>query len=137
MGIFLTYESARVLTMKRLFAFLFLLVACFATAQNPSYRLKVLSWSCQFFPRGAIIQGVVQNVSSRAMADLRANVRVVGRGLRVATNSAMLKDRNLAPGEKSSFEVRVKTTFNTSNRCELWFRNAQAIQIEAMVPNPQ
>lgn len=123
--------------MKRFISFFLLALACLSVGQSNAYRLKVVSWSCQLFSRGAIVQGVVQNVSSRTMSDLRANVRVVGRGLRVATNSATLKTRTLAPGQQSSFEVRIKTTFDSATRCELWFRNAQAIQIAALVPDPQ
>jgi len=71
------------------------------------------------------------------MANLRANVRIIGRGLRMASNSALIKDRYLQPGEISTFEVRVRSNFEANGRCELWFRNAQAPQIPTQVPDPK
>lgn len=116
-----------------------LLTLClgFSQAQSMVYRLKVVSWSCQVLSRGAIITGSVINVSSRPMTDLRVNARVSGRGLRMASNSSMIKDRYLQPGEVSTFEVRVRTNFDPTGRCEIWFRNAQAIQIPTQVPFPR
>lgn len=124
--------------MKR---FLVLVVALISSGmvagQSSPHRLRVLSWSCQAFPRGVLIQGTVRNISSRPLQDLRVNARIIGPGLRMATNSAPLQDRNLLPGESARFELRIRTNFDTVSRCELWFRNPKVIQIATLVPNPR
>lgn len=114
-----------------------LVVVGMAVAQPNPYRLRVLSWSCQAFARGVLIQGTVRNISTRPLQDLRVNARVIGPGLRMAANSAPLQDRNLMPGESARFELRVRTNFDSVSRCELWFRNPRAIQIATLVPNPR
>jgi len=114
-----------------------LMVAGIAVAQTSLYRLRVISWSCQSFSRGVLIQGTVRNISSRPLQDLRVNARIVGPGLRLATNSAPLQNRNLLPGESARFELRVRTNFVTVSRCELWFRNPRVIQIATLVPDPR
>lgn len=68
---------------------------------------------------------------------MRVNARIIGPGLRMATNSAPLQDRNLLPGESARFELRIRTNFDTVSRCELWFRNPKVIQIATLVPNPR
>lgn len=123
--------------MKYLYAILLVLTLGLTEAQSGVYRLKVMSWRCQVLSRGAIVTGNVVNISSRPMTDLRANVRVTGRGLRMVSTSALIKDRYLQPGEVSTFEIRMRTNFEPNGRCELWFRNAQAIQIPTQVPNPK
>ncbi|MDW8090830.1 MAG: FxLYD domain-containing protein [Meiothermus sp.] len=124
--------------MKRwLFLWGFLLTAGLALGQAEPYRLRVLSWSCKAFPRGVLAQGVVRNVGSRPLADLRVSLRVVGPGLRVATASAPLADRNLTPGESARFELRMRTAFEGVHRCELWFRNPRVARIPTLVPNPR
>ncbi|MCX7601002.1 MAG: hypothetical protein N2Z75_03555 [Meiothermus sp.] len=114
-----------------------LAIGSMMAGQSSGYRLRVVSWSCKAFARGVLVQGTVRNISARPLQDLRANVWVVGPGLRMASNSAPLKDRNLMPGEVAHFEVRVRTSFDSVNRCELWFRNARVIQIATLVPNPR
>ncbi|AWR86844.1 FxLYD domain-containing protein [Meiothermus taiwanensis] len=114
-----------------------LAVVGMAAAQSSPYRLRVLSWSCQAFSRGVLIQGTVRNISNRPLQDLRVNARIIGPGLRMATNSAPLQDRNLMPGESARFELRVRTNFDTVSRCELWFRNPRVVQIATLVPNPR
>ncbi|RDI95700.1 hypothetical protein DV704_05335 [Meiothermus sp. QL-1] len=114
-----------------------LLAAGIALGQPEAYRLRVLAWSCKAFPRGVLVQGMVLNTGSRPISDLRANVRVVGPGLRIATHSAPLADRNLMPGERAFFEVRVPTPFAGLNRCELWFRNPRLVRIPALIPTPR
>ncbi|WP_297560612.1 hypothetical protein [Meiothermus sp.] len=124
--------------MKRFLVFAgALIVAGLAVAQTSPYRLRVLSWSCQSFSRGALIQGMVRNISARPLQDLRVSARIIGPGLRMATNSVPLQDRNLLPGETARFELRVRTNFDTVSRCELWFRNPRVIQIATLVPNPR
>ncbi len=124
--------------MKRLTVLLLTLaIGSMALGQSSVYRLRVVSWSCKAFARGVLVQGSVKNISSRPIADLRASVRVVGPGLRMAANSAALQDRNLTPGEVAFFEVRIRTVFDSVNRCELWFRNPRVIQIATLVPNPR
>jgi hypothetical protein len=124
--------------MKHLLILCWALVICgIAVAQPSSYRLKVLSWSCQTFSRGVLVRGTVRNISSRPMQDLRVNARIVGPGLRVATHSVSLPDRNLLPGESARFELRVRTNFDTVSRCELWFRNPREIRIATLVPKPR
>jgi hypothetical protein len=113
------------------------LASSLTVAQAANYRLKVTSWSCQTFSRGAIVRGVVQNISPRTISEVRIHARVVGAGLRVSVNSASIRDRSLAPGEQAAFEVRVRTNFDRINRCNIWFRNPQVIQIEALVPPPR
>mgnify|MGYP005851786753 CR=1 FL=1 len=114
-----------------------LVVAGLAVAQTSPYRLRVLSWSCHSFSRGVLIQGTVRNISTRPLQDLRVSAKVIGPGLRMATNSAPLQDRNLLPGESARFELRVHTNFDTVSRCELWFRNPKVIRIAALVPKPR
>ncbi len=124
--------------MKRLLVLLLTLAIGGVVLGQPSvYRLRVVSWSCKAFPRGVLVQGTVKNISTRTLSDLRASVRVVGPGLRMASNSAALQDRSLMPGELALFEVRVRTNFDSVNRCELWFRNPRVIQIATLVPNPR
>ncbi len=124
--------------MKRFLVFAgALIMAGLALAQTSPYRLRVLSWSCQSFSRGVLIQGTVRNISPRPLQDLRVNARVIGPGLRMATNSAALQDRNLLPGESVRFELRVRTNFDSVSRCELWFRNPRVIQIPTLVPSPR
>ena len=124
--------------MKRLLVLLLALtVSSMVAGQSGAYRLRVASWSCKSFARGVLVQGTVKNISSRPLQDLRASVRVIGPGLRMATNSAALKDRNLMPGEAAHFEVRIRTGFDSVNRCELWFRNPRVVQIATLVPNPR
>ncbi|MBO1435839.1 hypothetical protein [Meiothermus sp. CFH 77666] len=124
--------------MKRLLVlFLTLAVGGMVLGQSSAYRLRVVSWSCKAFSRGVLVQGTVRNISPRPLQDLRASVRVIGPGLRMATNSAALQDRNLMPGEVALFEVRVRTGFDSVNRCELWFRNPRVVQIATLVPNPR
>lgn len=106
-------------------------------AQTSPYRLRVLSWSCQSFSRGVLIKGTVRNISSRPLQDLRVSARVIGSGLRLATNSVPLQDRNLTPGETARFELRIHTNFDTVSRCELWFRNPRVVQIATLVPSPR
>ncbi len=120
-----------------LLLFLTLLLGGMALGQSSTYRLRVLSWSCKAYARGVLVQGTVKNISPRAIADLRANVRVIGPGLRMASNSAPLMDRNLGPGRTAYFEVRVRTNFDSVNRCELWFRNPKVVQIATLVPAPR
>ncbi len=114
-----------------------LMVVGMAVAQSSPYRLRVLSWSCQAFARGVLIQGTVRNISPRPLQDLRVSARVIGPGLRMAANSAPLQDRILMPGESARFELRVRTNFDSVSRCELWFRNPRVIQIATLVPNPR
>lgn len=124
--------------MKRLFVLLLTLaIGGMVLGQSGIYRLRVVSWSCKAFSRGVLVQGTVKNISSRPLSDLRASVRVIGPGLRMASNSAVLQDRNLMPGELASFEVRIRATFDSVNRCELWFRNPRVVQIATLVPNPR
>ncbi|MDX2006713.1 MAG: FxLYD domain-containing protein [Meiothermus sp.] len=105
-------------------------------AQAAAYRLKVTSWSCQTFSRGAIVRGEVHNISSRRIGEIRVHARVVGAGLRVAVNSAPIRTRSLAAGQRSTFEVQVRTNFEPG-RCTVWFRNPRVIQIETLVPPPR
>lgn len=114
-----------------------LVVVGMVVAQPNPYRLRVLSWSCQAFARGVLIQGTVRNISTQPLQDLRVNARVIGPGLRMAANSTPLQDRNLMPGESARFELRVRTNFDSVSRCELWFRNPRVIQIATLVPNPR
>lgn len=94
--------------MKRLLVLLLLLtIGGMVIGQASAYRLRVVSWSCKAFAKGVLVQGVVKNISSRPLTDLRASVRVIGPGLRMASNTAVLKNRRLTPGEVASFEVRV------------------------------
>ncbi len=124
--------------MKRLLVLLLLLtVGGMVMGQSGAYRLRVVSSSCKSFPNGVLVQGVVKNISSRPLSDLRASVRVVGPGLRMVSNSAALLDRRLTPGKVASFEVRVRTSFNSVRRCELWFRNPRVAQIPTLVPRPR
>ncbi|GIW24660.1 hypothetical protein [Meiothermus sp.] len=122
---------------RRIFVLLALVLGSLALGQSSTYRLQVLSWSCKAFARGVLVQGTVKNISARPLQDLRASVRVIGPGLRMASNSAVLQDRNLMPGERALFEVRVRTGFDSLNRCELWFRNPRVIQIATLVPSPR
>lgn len=115
---------------------LVLTAATGVAAQSP-YHLKVVSWSCQVSERGAVVRGTVTNISSRPLSDLRANARVLGKGLRISTNSALVRGRNLRPGQTTSFSVRVRTNFDSQKRCELGFRSPELIQIAALVPAPQ
>ena len=108
-----------------------------AVGQSGVYRLRVTSWSCKAFPRGVLVQGTVKNISMRSLSDLRAHVRVLGPGLRMASNSAPLTDRSLMPGEMASFEVRLRTSFDSISRCQLWFRSPRVVQIATLVPNPR
>lgn len=105
-------------------------------AQGP-YHLKVLYWSCQLSPRGALVRGTVMNIGAQPIANLRASARVIGKGLRVATNSALVHDRNLRPGQTTSFRVRVPTYFDRERRCELGFRNPVVIEIASLIPDPR
>ncbi|GEM82322.1 MAG: hypothetical protein KatS3mg074_326 [Meiothermus sp.] len=124
--------------MKRLLVFLLVLTTFGLVAgQSSVYRLRVVSWSCKAFARGVLVQGTVKNISSRPLQDLRASVRVIGPGLRMASNSTALQDRNLMPGEVAPFEVRIRTGFDSVNRCELWFRNPRVVQIASLVPSPR
>ncbi len=124
--------------MKRLLVFLLALtIGAMVAGQSGAYRLRVVSWSCKTFARGVLVQGTVKNISSRPLQELRANVRVIGPGLRMASNSTALQDRTLMPGEATHFEVRVRTGFDSVNRCELWFRNPRVIQIATLVPSPR
>ncbi|WP_299429548.1 FxLYD domain-containing protein [uncultured Meiothermus sp.] len=124
--------------MKRLLVLLLALaIASMALGQSGVYRLRVVSWSCKAFSRGVLVQGVVKNISSRPITDLRASVRVIGPGLRMATNASQLADRSLGPGERAPFEVRIRTNFDSVNRCELWFRNPRVVQIATLVPSPR
>lgn len=120
-----------------LFLWGFLLTVGVALGQTEPYRLRVLSWSCKTFSKGVLVQGVVRNVGSRPLADLRVNLRVVGPGLRMATGSAPLADRSLVPGESARFELRMRTTFEGPHRCDLWFRNPRVARIATLVPNPR
>ncbi|MER3481839.1 MAG: hypothetical protein C4332_00370 [Meiothermus sp.] len=123
--------------MKPMYAWmgLMLTAATGVAAQSP-YHLKVLSWSCQVSPQGAIVRGTVTNISTKPISNLRANARVLGRGLRVSTNSAPVHTRTLQPGQTTSFSVRVRTNFDSQKRCELGFRSPVLIQIAALVPDP-
>lgn len=124
--------------MKRLLIFMCVLTMVgLVVGQSSVYRLRVVSWSCKAFARGVLVQGMVKNISSRPLQDLRASVRVIGPGLRMASNSAALQDRNLMPREVAPFEVRIRTGFESVNRCELWFRNPRVVQIATLVPNPR
>jgi len=124
--------------MKHLFVLLLTLaIGGMVLGQSGIYRLRVVSWSCKEFSRGVLVQGTVKNISSGSLSDLRASVRVIGPGLRMASNSAVLQDRNLMPSELASFEVRIRATFDSVNRCELWFRNPRVVQIATLVPNPR
>lgn len=124
--------------MKRLLIFMCVLTMVgLVVGQSSVYRLRVVSWNCKAFARGVLVQGMVKNISSRPLQDLRASVRVIGPGLRMASNSAALQDRNLMPREVAPFEVRIRTGFESVNRCELWFRNPRVVQIATLVPNPR
>jgi hypothetical protein len=113
-----------------------LMVASGMAAQSP-YHLKVLSWSCQLSPKGALVRGTVMNIGTRPLPDLRVSARVLGRGLRVSTNSALVRSRVLRPGETTSFSVRIPTYFDSERRCQLGFRNPVLIEIASLIPDPQ
>lgn len=124
--------------MKRILVLLLILaIGGMVLGQSGVYRLRVVSWNCKAFSRGVLVQGTVRNISTRPLTDLRASVRVVGPGLRMASNSAALQDRSLMPGEVAFFEVRIRTNFDQVNRCELWFRNPRVVQIATLVPQPR
>ncbi|GEM85525.1 FxLYD domain-containing protein [Meiothermus granaticius] len=114
-----------------------MLMATSGLALQSPYHLKVLSWSCQLSPRDAWVRGTVRNIGDRPLQDVRASARVLGRGLRVATNSAPIRARILRPGETASFSVRVPTYFDSKRRCELGFRNPALIQIASLIPDPR
>lgn len=101
------------------------------------YKLKVSMWTCESRSGVVIARGSVANITRKTLNEIRANLRVFGSGLKMASNSAIILDRSLRPGEVSSFSVSVKTNFAQATRCELWFRNPTVIQIPSYVPDPR
>ena len=113
------------------------LAGSLALEVNGLYKLKVSMWTCESRSGVVIARGSVANITRKTLSEIRANLRVFGSGLKMASNSAFILDRTLRPGEISSFSVSVKTNFSQATRCELWFPNPNVIQIATYVPDPR
>jgi hypothetical protein len=119
------------------FAGLVALAGALAIEVSGTYKLKVVFWSCTARSGIVLARGTVTNLSNKPLSEIRANLRVFGSGLKMASNSALIMDRSLRPGEASVFNVSVRTNFEQTTRCELWFRNPAVIQIPTLVPTPR
>jgi hypothetical protein len=114
-----------------------LLAGALAIEVSGIYKLKVGFWTCESRSGVVIARGIVSNIADKALGEVRANLRVFGAGLKMASNSALILDRNLKPGEVSAFNISVRTNFEQATRCELWFRNPSVIQIPTYLPSPR
>lgn len=123
--------------MKKYFWMGLMVMASAGLAAQSGYQLRVLSWSCFVFENATIVRGTVKNIGPSSLSNLRVNARVMGKGLRVASNSALVNNRRLRPGEVTGFSVKVMTNFDSKKRCELGFRNPVLVQIAALIPNPR
>lgn len=113
------------------------LASALAIEVSGVYKLKVSMWTCESRSGVVIARGTVANITRKTLSEVRANLRVFGSGLKMASNSALIIDRVLRPGEVSNFSVSVRTNFDQATRCELWFRNPSVIQIPTYVPDPR